>query len=389
LGPYTVSAALICKNNENVIERCINSFREYVDEIVVCDTGSTDSTLKILEDMPGVKVYTDFTWCKHFSKARNHANSKCTGDWIFSIDSDEVFKYVRYPGPNKKPFHNLIYQCGASLSVSILKYSGGIKFNIQRFYKNCPQVYWKNPYHNVLHASHSPRYIDNDFTITEKKDHTETSSFDRRQRQKDLVEAFEKEIKANPKDERSMFYLARTHRDNHNIADAIKWYKEYLKIAWWDQEIYMAWLNLGEMQGRVDIEFGVDPLPSYLNAYIVDPDRNEAQCEIMKIYLENKEYAMVEKWYKRCGDEPKDSKLFLKRSAHGYLPQYIYAKMLYVTGDYTGALKHGKDCMLEYGGSKAEREVELWRTKWKEWSSSQEKPFIKKDTDISLKTEGS
>ena len=290
-----------------------------------------------------------------------------------------MFAYV---GDKEKPFHSVIDKC--SFTCSVLKYSGTDKFHIQRFYKNHPQVYWKNPFHNVLHAP-GPRYIDNDFTITEKKDHSEQSHKDRQDRQKDLVEAFEKEIKGNPNDERSMFYLARTHRDNHKNDEAIKWFKEYLKIAWWDQEIYMAWLPLGEMQVRVK----ADPVVSYLNAYIIDPDRNEAQCDIMSYYLNKEEYKEVERWYKRCSkDEPKESKLFLKRSVYFHKPQYIYAKMLYTTGSYTDSLRHGNESMKEYWGSHIKKEVELWRTKWKEWSASQVSPFIKKDTDISSKTEG-
>lgn len=83
----SISAVLIVKNEEENIKRCLDSLN--VDEIIVVDTGSTDSTKEIASQNKLVKLY-DFEWCDDFSAARNFANSKATKDWIFSIDADEV-----------------------------------------------------------------------------------------------------------------------------------------------------------------------------------------------------------------------------------------------------------------------------------------------------------
>ena len=40
----TVSLCMIVKNEEKVLARCLESVRDFADEIVVCDTGSTDKT---------------------------------------------------------------------------------------------------------------------------------------------------------------------------------------------------------------------------------------------------------------------------------------------------------------------------------------------------------
>ena len=42
----TVSLCMIVKNEEDVIERCLNSIKDAVDEIIIVDTGSTDSTIE-------------------------------------------------------------------------------------------------------------------------------------------------------------------------------------------------------------------------------------------------------------------------------------------------------------------------------------------------------
>ena len=40
----TISLCMIVKNEEEVLERCLNSLKGLMDEIIIVDTGSTDST---------------------------------------------------------------------------------------------------------------------------------------------------------------------------------------------------------------------------------------------------------------------------------------------------------------------------------------------------------
>ena len=85
----TISAVLIVKDEEEVLAECLDSVR-WADEIVVYDTGSTDATREI------ARRYTDKVidgyWDDDFSAARNRALEHATGDWVLSIDADEVFE---------------------------------------------------------------------------------------------------------------------------------------------------------------------------------------------------------------------------------------------------------------------------------------------------------
>jgi tetratricopeptide (TPR) repeat protein len=83
----SVAAAIIAKNEEEVIEETISRLLPAVDEIVVVDTGSTDSTAEIATKM-GAKVY-HFEWNDDFSAARNYALSKVKCDWVIFVDADE------------------------------------------------------------------------------------------------------------------------------------------------------------------------------------------------------------------------------------------------------------------------------------------------------------
>lgn len=82
-----LSVCMIVKNEEKVLKRCLESLRGIADEIIIADTGSTDRTKKIAEEFTDA-VY-DYKWVNDFSKARNFAASKASGEWILAMDADE------------------------------------------------------------------------------------------------------------------------------------------------------------------------------------------------------------------------------------------------------------------------------------------------------------
>jgi len=84
---YTpISVVMIVKDEASIIESCLSTV-SWADEIVVLDTGSSDNTPKICRDI-GVRVYHSEKW-EGFGKARQHAVSLASHDWIFSLDADE------------------------------------------------------------------------------------------------------------------------------------------------------------------------------------------------------------------------------------------------------------------------------------------------------------
>ena len=82
-----IALAMIVKNEEAVLARCLESAKPYVDEIIVVDTGSTDQTREIARTFTS-HVY-EFAWCDDFAKARNEALKYVTADWVLVLDADE------------------------------------------------------------------------------------------------------------------------------------------------------------------------------------------------------------------------------------------------------------------------------------------------------------
>ena len=87
----TLSLCMITKNEENNLSRCLDCIKEFVDEIIIVDTGSTDKTVEIAKSY-GAHIY-HYDWNNDFSKARNVSLQKATKDWILVLDADEVLPY--------------------------------------------------------------------------------------------------------------------------------------------------------------------------------------------------------------------------------------------------------------------------------------------------------
>jgi glycosyltransferase involved in cell wall biosynthesis len=83
----SVTAALIARDEEAHIGPCLEKLRTIVDEIVVVDTGSVDSTARIAEAI-GARVF-HVAWKNDFAYARNAALDRASGDWILYVDADE------------------------------------------------------------------------------------------------------------------------------------------------------------------------------------------------------------------------------------------------------------------------------------------------------------
>ncbi len=83
-----ISVSMITLNEEKNITRALSSCT-YADEIVVVDGGSTDRTLKILQQNDLV-VLIPRPGEKDFDKQRQTSLKNCSGDWVIRLDADET-----------------------------------------------------------------------------------------------------------------------------------------------------------------------------------------------------------------------------------------------------------------------------------------------------------
>jgi glycosyltransferase involved in cell wall biosynthesis len=80
-----VSAYIIAYNEADKIADAVRSVL-WADEVIVADSFSTDDTARIAEGLGARVIQVPF---EGFGALRNKAIEACTGEWIFSLDSDE------------------------------------------------------------------------------------------------------------------------------------------------------------------------------------------------------------------------------------------------------------------------------------------------------------
>lgn len=83
-----LSSYILTCNSERYLEEILVQLDKFSDEIVILDSGSTDSTLNIAQRFEKCKIhYRPFD---NFKNQRNHASSLCQYDAVFFVDSDEI-----------------------------------------------------------------------------------------------------------------------------------------------------------------------------------------------------------------------------------------------------------------------------------------------------------
>ncbi len=164
----TISVCLIVKNEEKVLERCLSSLKCIADEFVVVDTGSQDATKEIAERF-GAKVY-DLEWQDDFAAARNHAFSKCSCDYIYSADADEVIDEK-----NQDRFVRLKSALDPSVDIVQFLYTNQLEYNTTynfdselrpKLYRRLRSFVWEGEVHERVRLD--PVIFDSDIEIIHK-----------------------------------------------------------------------------------------------------------------------------------------------------------------------------------------------------------------------------
>ncbi|OGM31955.1 hypothetical protein A2803_02605 [Candidatus Woesebacteria bacterium RIFCSPHIGHO2_01_FULL_44_21] len=81
-----ISAIIIAKDEEAMLPDCLKSL-DWVDEILVVDTGSFDKTVEIAKRHKARVV--EYRNGKNYSDWRNKGLEEAKGEWIFYVDADE------------------------------------------------------------------------------------------------------------------------------------------------------------------------------------------------------------------------------------------------------------------------------------------------------------
>lgn len=159
-----ITAHCLVKNEEVFVRAAIQSVIDFVDEIIVFDTGSVDATVPIIEDLmrqyPGKIIFEK----KGSSDKKRHTDLRqemveCTKtEWFFILDGDEIWPKrtmdeaaVLMKKPGIECLIARFYLCVGDIFHTVRK-SGQVDilgkkdFHYPRFIKNVHGVHWSGDY---------------------------------------------------------------------------------------------------------------------------------------------------------------------------------------------------------------------------------------------------
>ena len=219
----------ISKNESKFVKRWYESMKE-ADEIYVLDTGSTDDTVKLLEDL-GVKVTKKIINPFRFDVARNLSLALVPDDATLCVctDLDEVF----LPGWRKLLENN--YQgetrIGYTYNWHLKDGKPDVSFILDKIHTRFDYK-WTHPVHEVLENINNNEKRKNilEITLNHFPDPTKSRS--------NYLPLLELSVKENPEDDRNMHYLGREYMYYQKYNEAIDTLIKHLNLkkATWKDE---------------------------------------------------------------------------------------------------------------------------------------------------------
>lgn len=236
-----VAVTLICKNEQLDIANCLNSIKDYVDEIIIADTGSTDNTLNVigdcLKDFKGnAKVISSDVGMENgkivsFADARNNVVDLVSSDvdYIISLDADDVFV-----NPEKLR-ENLVADVVWS---KMFGHDRLHQFNTLRIWKNGLGIKWFGNVHEYLVVPPNTKAHYSNLEIMHRYGDApgQEGGTERNLR------IMKKEIDEGKAGSRTYFYYANQLRESGKLLEAIEYYNKYFPISYYHDEVCLAYL---------------------------------------------------------------------------------------------------------------------------------------------------
>ena len=331
-----LSLAMIAKNEENCLGRCLESVKDLVDEIVVVDTGSTDKTKEIALKYTD-KVF-DFKWIDDFSAARNYSFEMCTGDHILWLDCDDVIL------PEDATKLRALDLSDIEILISPYEYAhdeyGKSICTVprERIVKRSLGLKWEQPIHEYLPLL-GKQFI-SDFAVHHYR---QGGTSDRNLR------ILEKIVAKNPQNTRNVYYLGKEYQDCGKINEAVKYltmFTENSAGAFWE-DIYQAHYRLAQCYRHMQDE--VKFKEHIFKSISLEERRAEPYYQLANHYETIKQWDKAIHWYETCVRirRPKDLLSSYQPEYYTWLPCLQLCVCYNSIGDIENANKYNEK-VLEY-----------------------------------------
>jgi len=271
---------MIVKNESKVILRLLNSVVDIIDTFCICDTGSTDDTVSIIEtffrerNIAGkviVEPFQDFGYNRSFAL---NACNEMIADYILLLDADMIF----WKNPDISAA-----EIKQKLTVDAYYiYQGSDTY----YYKNTRVVrnkmgfkYW-GVTHEYVEYPKNARQDKLDRNVVFIKDIGDGGS----KQDKFLrdVRLLLKGLEDVPNNDRYTFYLANSYKDAGQYENAIEYYLKRAALGGWIEEVWYSHYNIGKCWKSLNQP--EKAICAWMDAYQAWPNRIENLYEITQHY---------------------------------------------------------------------------------------------------------
>ena len=289
----TLCLNMIVKNESRIIRRLFDSVVNIVDCYCICDTGSTDNTIEIIEqyfrekNIPGKVVQEPF---KNFCHNRTFALKECAGmsDFVLLLDADMILEVNNF---NKLSLN-------AADSFTILQGNESFYYQNMRIVRNNGLYSYSGVTHEYINTPSNNRvnnFKKEEIFIRDIGDGgAKSDKFERD------VRLLKQGIIDEPNNGRYYFYLGNSYHDAGKYQEAIPAYQKRIELGGWQEEVWYSYFRLGLCYKHLG-NFG-EALKYWLEGYDFYPERLEALYEIIKHYRFASKHKLCMMFYKTAKD---------------------------------------------------------------------------------------
>ena len=317
----TLCLNMIVKNESRIIKRLFDSVISIIDSYCICDTGSTDNTIEVIEEyfkqknIPGKIVCEPF---KNFCYNRNFSLQACIGlsDYILFLDADMILELHNFD----KSILNI------AKSFYILQGNDSFYYQNLRIVQNNGLYKYLGVTHEYIDTPENNTIFGLDKNMIFIKDigdgGSKNNKFERD------IKLLLDGIKEEPNNVRYYFYLANSYHDCGRFGEAINVYKKRIEFGGWKEEVWYSYYRIGLCFQHMN-KFS-DALFYWLEGYDYYPERLEGIYEIIKYYRINSKKKLCFKFCNLAFDilnknKNRDSYLFLHNDTYLYKIYYEYS----------------------------------------------------------------
>lgn len=313
-----VVLTMIVKNESRIIERMLDSVQGVVDCISICDTGSTDNTVEVIEhymkehNLPGKVHYhpwKNFGYNRTMSvelakKTAEELGYPLANTYLLLLDADMLLEV--HPFFNKQFLTADSYLVTQKSTVHTYDNTRLIRASLPWKCVGVTHEYWDCKEAKSMGRLHT-------LSIDDKNDGgCKSDKFERD------IRLLTQGLVDEPDNVRYMFYLAQSYKDTKQHDKAAHWYQKRIDSGGWYEEIWYSKLMLGDMHAT-DGHWN-KALESYLDAFQYNPKRAEPLYKIARYYRMKGDKELGYLFAKRASQIPfpRDQLLFVYHNVYDY-----------------------------------------------------------------------